>query len=74
MIGAGAGLTRVDTEALRTLLRSLHRGDVRGPLSVHDLARVGLQYAAEDLLGHLRGVDDAGLRAVLVAVIAERRR
>ena len=73
MIGAGAGLTAVDTEALKTLLRTLHRGDVHGPLSVEDLARIGLQYCAEDILGHLRGVDDAGLRAVLVAVIAERR-
>ena len=74
MIDAGAGLTGVDTQALLTLLRAVHRGDVHGPLGVEDLARVGLQYTAEELLAHLRGLEDAALRAILVAVIAERRR
>ena len=72
MLDAGKGLAGVETEALKTLLRALHRGDVRFPLDIGELTRVGLQYTAAPLLAHLRGLDEAGVRAVIVAVIAER--
>lgn len=73
MLDAGKGLTEVKTGALVALLRAVHRGDVTCPLSVEDLTRVGLQYCATELLGHLRGLDKRGVSAVVVAVIAERR-
>ncbi len=66
------GLLAVASSDLEKLLRALHRGDVTCPLTIQDLTRVGLQHAA-DRLGHLRGLTDAGVRAVVVAVIAERR-
>ena len=34
---------------------------------------MGVQYAAEDLMPRLRGLDMAGTRAVIVAVLAERK-
>jgi hypothetical protein len=69
----GAGLSRVSTDALTTLTRALYKGDLTCPLTVQDLARVGLQFAAEELLGHLRGLDADGVRACVVATVAERR-
>ncbi len=73
MLGAGRGLRDVSTEALIVLLRAVYRRDVDPPLAVESLTRVGLQYAAEDLLGALRGLDARAVTAVLVCVIAERR-
>lgn len=72
MYGATA-LTRVPVEDLQALLRHLHHGVITAPLKAEDLARIGLQYRQEDLLGSMRGLDEAGIRAVLVAVLAERR-
>lgn len=69
----GLGLVPVDDSALRTLLKALYRGDIAPPLTLPDLTRVGLQYCASELLHHLRNLDDAAIRAVLVAVLAERR-
>ena len=69
----GAALTYAKTPALEALLKALHRGEADCPLTVQELTRVGLQYAAEDLLPHLRGLDLAGTRAVVVAVLAERK-
>lgn len=69
----GQGLVPVKTEALRTLLRHLYRGDISTPLALPDLTRIGLQYCATDLLHHLRGLDEVAVRAVLVAVLAERK-
>ena len=63
----------VDTDALATALRSLHRGELECPLTIPGLTRVGLQYVAPDLLHALRGLDEDAVRAVLVAVLAERR-
>jgi hypothetical protein len=73
MLGAGRGLRDVSTEALIVLLRAVYRRDVEPPLTVESLTRVGLQYAAEDLLGALRGLDARAVTAVIVCVIAERR-
>jgi len=69
----GQGLVPVKTDALRTLLRHLYRGDIEAPLALPDLTRIGLQYCASDLLHHLRGLDNTAVRAVLVAVLAERK-
>jgi hypothetical protein len=73
MLDAGKGLTAVSTDALVTLLRGIYRGDLTCPVTVEGLTRIGLQYCAADLLGHLRTLDRAGTHAVIVAVVAERR-
>lgn len=72
MLDAAAGLTRVSTTDLKKALSALHRGHLRFPLTIEELTRFGLQHCANDLLGVLRQVDEAGARAVLVAVLAER--
>ena len=71
--GSGLGLTDVPTPPLRTLLRALHRAEIECPLTPVALVAIGLQDHASVLLGHLRGLDHAGVRAVVVAVLAERR-
>ncbi len=67
-----SGLTKVKTDALKVLLRAVHRGEVSCPLSVQELTRIGLQFNAEPLMHHLRDVEARGVKATLVAVIAER--
>jgi hypothetical protein len=66
------GLTEISTDALRALLAAVHKKVVTAPLSVGELTRVGLQYCATDLMRELRGLDEHAIRAVLVAVLAER--
>jgi hypothetical protein len=66
------GLTQVATDDLKALLRHVHRGDLACPVTPEGLARVGLQDRTEGILHGLRGLDEAGVRAVLVAVLAER--
>ncbi len=66
------GLTGIATRDLKTLLRRVHRGEIACPVSIVDLARIGLQDPAEFILGQLRGLDEAGTRAVLTCVLAER--
>lgn len=66
------GLREVPTAELRTALTSLHRGDLECPFTIVGLTRVGLQHRSEPLLRHLRGLDEVAVRAVLVAVLAER--
>lgn len=68
------GLTPVATDDLRKLLQALHRGHLAFPLAIENLTRVGLQHCATLLTGQLRELDERGVRAVLVAVIAERMR
>lgn len=65
-------LTDIPTPDLEKLLRCVHRGDLPCPFDTPGLARVGLQHVA-DLLGHLRGLDQRAVTAVVVAVVAERR-
>ena len=67
------GLVDVPTERLEHLLRALHRGTLRFPLTPVELARHRLQPEALALMRHLRGLDASGVRAVVVAVLAERR-
>lgn len=67
------GLTAVTDDQLRTLLRGLHRKTLPCPLSFTDLTGHGLQDVGSPLLNHLRGLSEEAVRAVLVAVLAERR-
>lgn len=66
-------LTGVPTTELEQLLRLVHRKQVELPLSPVALARVGLQHRSEEFMQVMRGLDEGGVRAVLIAVIAERR-
>jgi hypothetical protein len=72
MLRAAVGLTQVDTVDLKRALKALHHGDLPCPLTIADLTRVGLQHCAHDLLETLRSLDRDAVRAVLVAVLAER--
>lgn len=68
----GQGLTKVPTAELETLLRWLHRGEVKPPITRSFCLSSALPYLSEagDLLF---GLDESAARAVLVAVLAERR-
>jgi hypothetical protein len=72
MLGAAQGLTEVRTDDLRKLLGLAHRGEPNYPLTAQELARMGLQHCAEPMLSTLRGLDGPAVKALLVAVIAER--
>jgi hypothetical protein len=68
----GAALTQVPTRDLETLLARLHKGQLTTPITHQTLLVAGLPHLV-DRLGFLSGLDVAAARAVLVAVIAERR-
>jgi len=72
MIGTG-GLKSVSTARLKDLLMAVHRGDLSCPLDRVGLTANGFFHEADDL-EILRGLDERGVRAVLVSVLAERRR
>lgn len=65
-------LTGVPTDELKQLLRYVYRREVGLPITPVELARVGLQHRSEEFMQSLRGLDEAGVRALLVAVTAER--
>jgi hypothetical protein len=65
-------LTDVPTIELERLLRFVYRQEIELPITPVGLARVGLQHRSEEFMQSLRGLDEAGVRAVLVAVVAER--
>ncbi len=68
------GLTGVPTPMLEQLLRLVHRGEVACPLTPLALAFAGAQSYSERILDATRGLDAASVRAVLVCVLAERKR
>ena len=70
--GPGRALADVPTDTLKSLFRALISGDLRCPLGAWEVARFGLQSWQAGLLEALRGLDENGVRAVLVAVLAER--
>ena len=72
MIGH-TGLVSVSDDDLRELLRQIHRGELVCPITRIGLATVGLLRLGDDL-DVLQGLDERGVRAVLVSVLAERRR
>lgn len=65
-------LTSVPTDALKLALGLLHRGELRCPITALECTRTGLHAHMDALLAHLRGLDEAGVRAVLTAVLYER--
>lgn len=71
--GYAAGLTEVATDDLKRALAMLHRGELDVPVSPWGIARIGLQHVQNPLLAQLRGLDVAGVRAVLTCVLAERK-
>jgi hypothetical protein len=73
VLDAGRGLTQVSTSDLTSVLRALVRDEIRAPVTPLELAKVGL-LRLQDELGYLRGLSSEATRAVLIAVIAERRR
>ncbi len=70
--GPDVGLRQVTTDQLKTVLRQLHRGELQCPLTPVGLAALGLQHQSERILNAMRGLDAAGVRAVLVSTLAER--
>jgi hypothetical protein len=68
----GRGLLSVPEVELQTLLRRVHHGEVTFPLRRSELLMMKTPALAEhgDVL---LGLDEAGVRAVLVSVLAERR-
>lgn len=69
-----AGLTELTEDELKKLLRHIYREELPCPITADTLACVGFQSRHEWLSAALRGLDAAGVKAVLVAVIAERRK
>jgi hypothetical protein len=65
------GLTAVKSSDLKLILKAVHRKELACPISQVGLATVGLLRLGDDL-DTLRGLDEAGVRAVIVAVLAER--
>jgi len=72
VLDAGKALTQVSTDNLVALLRALHREPFEGTFATPVLAERSL-LPLQDSVGFLHGLDHAGVKAVLVAVIAERR-
>lgn len=72
MLDAGKALTEVSTDNLVVLLRALHREPFEGSFATPVLAERNL-LPLQDAVGFLHGLDDRAVKAVLVAVIAERR-
>lgn len=66
-------MTGVPTQLLERALRAHFRGEISAPLTINALTAIGLQDAGTTLLGTLRDLDDKGVRAVLIAVLAERK-
>jgi len=65
------GLKAVKSSDLKLLLKAVHRGELPCPITRIGLATTGLLRLGDDL-DALRGLDEAGVRAVIVAVLAER--
>ncbi|MCB9676046.1 MAG: hypothetical protein H6737_13065 [Alphaproteobacteria bacterium] len=67
------GLRAVRTDDLKTLLALVHRGELECPITEIGLATTGTLRLLDDL-AVLKGLDKRGVHAVLVSVLAERRR
>ena len=66
-------LKPVKSEDLQAILRFVHRGELPCPIDRVGLAIVGLLRLGDEL-ELLAGLDAKAVQAVLVAVLAERRR
>jgi hypothetical protein len=69
----GRALTHLSDEQLERLLKAVHRGVVDFPLDGRQLMLAGFADIF-DRASFLHGLDEAGVKAVLLAVLAERRR
>jgi len=67
------GLTELSTEELEDLLRRIYRGELSSPMRRSELLTLGLNRVA-DRGELLVGLDHAAARALLVGVLAERKR
>ena len=73
MNDAGIGLSRVQTDALKNLLKHIHRRTITCPFERSTLLLMGLNEIAEE--GPiLCGLEEKAVRALLVSVLAERKR
>ncbi len=68
----GKGLTNLTLVDLERLLRALHKEQLSFPNDPNSLLTAGLSYLV-DRVDFLTGLDQRAVRAVLVAVIAERK-
>lgn len=68
----GQALTKLATRDLERLLALVHRGELLCPIDELRIHTAGLSYLV-DKLGFLKGLPESAVRAVLVAVLAERR-
>ena len=68
----GRGLLDLSTDELKRLLGHLHKGELVCPVDAQRIAVTGFQYKSAELMTALRGLDEAGVRAVLICVLAER--
>ncbi len=66
------GLTGLKDVDLERILRALHRGELIFPIDYRSLALAGLSYL-QDRVEFLQGLDEAAVRAVIVAVMHERK-
>ena len=73
MNDAGLGLTALRTDHLEQLLRMVHRKELVCPITRATLMGMGLNRIAEDGTV-LIGLDEKAVRAVLISVLAERKR
>ena len=69
-----SGLTELTNDELKKLLRHIYREELPCPVTADTLACTGFQSRHEWISGALRGLDARAVTAVLVAVIAERRK
>ena len=74
MFHGGLGLTEISDSDLEKAFRALYRDELDLPVSIAGLARVGLQHCSQPLLAGLRGLERSAVQAVLVSVLAERRK
>ena len=69
---AASGLSPVPDEDIENLVRLIYQGHIPFPLERRRLLELGLNRLAENG-GLIVGLDERGVRAVLAAVLAERR-
>ena len=68
------GLTGLSTKELKKLLSHVYQDELKCPINVERIARIGFQYKQEEITSALRGLDQEAIRCVLVCVLAERRK
>jgi len=72
-MGPGRALSEVTTRDLELLLSRLYKKELVPPVTHRSLLAAGLPHLV-DRVEFLSGLDEPAVRAVLVAVIAERRK